>query len=121
LAEKTFGTTLRELRKAAGLQTIAEFAALLQLNGLNYTVEAVGYWERNARTPNRDILLTVCELLAGRSGMTNLEQMNGLLDYAGMNDLSEGEITARFPQLDHVDSIPNSPICSKWIRSPSRS
>jgi hypothetical protein len=109
LTQKTLGTLLRELRKNANYATVAEFAAALQLVGLNYTVEAVGHWERDARTPNRDVLLTICELLAARGAIVSLEVINQLLTAAGMNALNERESADHFVELDALERIPNLP------------
>jgi len=106
---KAFGALLRAARQRAGMRTLADFAAQLQISGIAYSESALQAWETGMRVPDREVLLRVCALLAARTGFETLEILNAVFYNAGYHAVSAEEIAAYFPTLRPNDLVARLP------------
>lgn len=95
----TFGGKIRASRQRAGFNAIRLFVEALRQEGLAYTVEAVGHWERGTRKPSRETLLSVFRVLVQATGISHHNELNEMLNDLGYVALTEDEIAHHFPQL----------------------
>ncbi|MDX2076636.1 MAG: NB-ARC domain-containing protein [bacterium] len=113
----TFGDLLREARIRAGFKSYTQFAKYLKDNGLPYSDEAVGHWERNHRAPqSRDVLWDVCRLLIDAGGIVTFSQIEAFLTALNWDSLSIEERLGQFAMLEDDQAIPNMPDKPPYMR-----
>jgi transcriptional regulator with XRE-family HTH domain len=96
---KRFGELLKRAKERSGLKqaTIANEACVL--TGRTFSQQAFSYWCNEKRMPQRVDLLSVLHVLFVNEGLSNLAEINLLLEAGGYGALQQSELQQWFPTL----------------------
>lgn len=121
MADETFGALLRAARIKAGFHTIGTFADALSDQGLVYTDEAIGNWEKDRRRPyrldsDRSVVLKILQVLVKKGGLANTAQIDTMLTALDRPRLSDAEKELYFPDLGTlIRNLPEKPPYDRLV------
>lgn len=90
-----FGELFKQYRLKAGIPTLSAFGHLLAEKGFNYEDSIFSHWQKGSRIPQyRVLLFKIIEIFIEKGVISEVHDVNELLESANQNNLSEQEINS---------------------------
>jgi len=109
-----FGDLIKQYRLRAQFKTLIDLGDALAEKGLVFEDSTLSKWQAGNRIPyERDVLLTLAEVLAHHGGISSIKDINLLLESAGQGYITDDE-SERFPSL-RKESESQAPFQAPWL------
>lgn len=92
MSDLSFAQLFKKYRLKSEFETISEFGDALAEEGYVYENSLFSHWQKGTRIPkDRNLLLTLIQIFSKREGLGTIQEVNLLLESAGMGYLTKNE------------------------------